>query len=101
METSKIELTPEQKGLLASLSQEMGQPVSTLIDKVLDDLQEQVRAGRTNGTEVRHPAEDAHKPIWAIFADTEGIPEEAWDKVPTDLATQHDHYIYGTPKRLV
>jgi len=22
-----------------------------------------------------------------------------WDALPTDLSEQHDHYIYGTPKR--
>ncbi len=101
MEMREIELTPEQKELLAALSQETGQSVSALIDKVLDDLQEQVRAGRTNGAEVQHPAENAQKPIWEVFADTEDIPEEEWDKLPADLATQHDHYIYDTPKRPV
>ena len=32
----------------------------------------------------------------AIFAD---VPQEAWDELPDDLSYQHDHYIYGTPKR--
>ena len=27
------------------------------------------------------------------------IPPEELDKLPTDGASQHDHYIYGTPKR--
>lgn len=31
----------------------------------------------------------------------EAIPDETWDTLPPDLATQHDHYIYGTPKRPV
>ena len=26
------------------------------------------------------------------------VPEEAWEKVPTDLAKNHDHYLYGTKK---
>ena len=30
---------------------------------------------------------------------TADVPDEEWDKLPTDLAEQHDHYIYGTPKR--
>ena len=25
--------------------------------------------------------------------------DEEWDKLPVDGAEQHDHYIYGTPKR--
>ncbi|MBK8467055.1 MAG: hypothetical protein IPL32_14635 [Chloracidobacterium sp.] len=27
------------------------------------------------------------------------VPDEVWEKLPTDGAEQHDHYIYGTPKR--
>jgi Arc/MetJ-type ribon-helix-helix transcriptional regulator len=42
----------------------------------------------------------AHKPIWEeILELTADVPDEEWDKLPTDLAEQHDHYIYGTPKR--
>jgi hypothetical protein len=42
----------------------------------------------------------AHKPIWEeILELTADVPDEKWDKLPTDLAEQHDHYLYGTPKR--
>ena len=34
--------------------------------------------------------------IMEIVAD---VPDEVWDRVPIDGAEQHDHYIYGTPKR--
>ena len=27
------------------------------------------------------------------------LPPEVLDRLPTDGASQHDHYIYGTPKR--
>ena len=27
------------------------------------------------------------------------VPDEVWEKVPRDMAEQHDHYIYGTEKR--
>lgn len=43
METTGIELTPEQKGMLAALSQETGEPVDALIDKALKELQGRVR----------------------------------------------------------
>ena len=43
----------------------------------------------------------AHKPIWEEIAEISArVPEEAWDDLPTDLSDQHDHYIYGTPKRI-
>jgi hypothetical protein len=27
------------------------------------------------------------------------VPVEMWEKLPIDGAEQHDHYLYGTPKR--
>jgi hypothetical protein len=41
----------------------------------------------------------ARKPVWERIQErTAAIPDEEWDKLPTDLAEQHDHYLYGTPK---
>jgi Arc/MetJ-type ribon-helix-helix transcriptional regulator len=41
-----------------------------------------------------------YKPIWEIAQEiAASIPDEEWAKLPTDGAEQHDHYIYGTPKR--
>jgi Arc/MetJ-type ribon-helix-helix transcriptional regulator len=48
------------------------------------------------------PADAAQddKPIWEeILERCAAIPDEEFDRLPTDLAEQHDHYIYGTPKR--
>ncbi|MEM9541445.1 MAG: hypothetical protein AAGA60_18350 [Cyanobacteria bacterium P01_E01_bin.42] len=40
------------------------------------------------------------RPIWELFEEfAENIPEESLSQLPTDGAEQHDHYIYGTPKR--
>ena len=49
------------------------------------------------------PAENAGenepKPIWEIAAELGAqIPEEEWAKVPSDLSTNLDHYLYGAPK---
>lgn len=27
------------------------------------------------------------------------VPDEVWEQIPDDGSEQHDHYIYGTPKR--
>ena len=46
------------------------------------------------------PAVLADKPIWErILERSAAIPEEEWNKLPVDGAEQHDHYVYGTPKR--
>jgi len=34
-----------------------------------------------------------------ILALAKELPEEVVAQLPTDGASQHDHYIYGTPKR--
>jgi Arc/MetJ-type ribon-helix-helix transcriptional regulator len=40
------------------------------------------------------------KPIWEIADELRGsVADEEWAKLPVDGASQHDHYIYGTPKR--
>jgi len=42
----------------------------------------------------------AEKTFWSaldeIWAE---VPDEELRKLPTDLAAQHDHYIYGLPKK--
>ncbi len=38
--------------------------------------------------------------IWdRILAHSKEIPDEVWEQMPVDGSEQHDHYIYGSPKR--
>jgi hypothetical protein len=38
-------------------------------------------------------------PIWETIVEIgKKIPEEAWAEIPTDLARNLDHYLYGSPK---
>ena len=40
------------------------------------------------------------EPIWErLAALARDVPPEVFDSLPTDGASQHDHYLYGTPKR--
>jgi hypothetical protein len=48
METTHIELTPEQKGLLASMSEETGKPPMELVEEALKGLRNQAPPGRVN-----------------------------------------------------
>lgn len=97
METTLFDLTPEQKRLLQSLSQETGKPVSALLAEALEALQHRLQPERAhrNG-----PTAAGHKPIWEHFEEASlAIPDEELDRLPTDGSYQHNHYIYGTPKR--
>ncbi len=63
---------------------------------------------KTNGKKPRKPAEArsrssrarkarTHTPIWEeILKIARGIPEGDLHKLPTDLAANHDHYLYGS-----
>ena len=68
--------------------------VDELLTKALDALEE-----KSSVPAAPAPAE-AKKPLAArireIWAD---IPDDVRAQLPTDGASQHDHYIYGVPKR--
>jgi ssDNA-specific exonuclease RecJ len=43
-----------------------------------------------------------NRPIWEKIREiAKQVPEEEWDRLPVDGAEQHDHYLYGVPKREV
>ena len=102
MEQTSFELTPEQKGILATLSRETGKPVPALLDEALEALQEHERRAHADHTAstTPPPQSEGPKPIWEQFAEAfDDVPEEELARLPTDLAAQVDHYVYGLPKR--
>lgn len=84
-----------QCGRFASMDEAMTEAASLLVQRL---NQEQAQARPTTAS----PADTAQgdKPIWEVFLEiSASVPDEVWDALPTDLSEQHDHYIYGTPKR--
>ena len=48
----------------------------------------------------RMPVRRKVKPIWEVIDEIMAkVPDEELAKLPRDGAAEHDHYIYGTPKR--
>jgi hypothetical protein len=40
------------------------------------------------------------RPFWKTFTlETEALPDDVLDRLPRDGASEHDHYLYGSPKR--
>ena len=73
----KIQALPDKKQ----------QEVLALVDEMLKQQQEPL------------PRETV-RPIWEIITELSAqIPLEEWEKLPADGAEQHDHYLYGSPKR--
>ncbi len=80
-------------GHFASLDAAMTKAAALLLQQI-----EQEQAVVPAASQV--PAAPAHKPIWEVFQELSAdVPDEVWDSLPPDLSEQHDHYIYGTPKR--
>ncbi len=49
-----------------------------------------------NGEEITKPKQKIWEKIDEIM---QSVPEEAWEGMPTDGSLNHDHYLYGAPKR--
>jgi hypothetical protein len=60
------------------------------------DKQQQVLAF----TEELARIESPRKTMWQVMQDCiKDIPPEAFDDLPTDGGVNHDHYLYGAPKK--
>ena len=110
MDANAFELTPEQKDLLVALAAETGKPIPALLAEALAGLQDHVHprpcapATARNGDPMPPPmdqeAPPRHKHLGDIAADLlHDVPDDDFAQLPVDGAEQHDHYIYGTPKR--
>ena len=110
MDTHAFDLTPAQKDLLVTLAEETGKPIPVLLAEALAGLQNQVHArprapaparnGDPTTPPADHEASPRRKPLGDIAADLlHDVPDDDFAQLPVDGAEQHDHYIYGTPKR--
>lgn len=42
------------------------------------------------------------RPIWEVLVEMSAeIPDEMWAELPSDGSVNHDHYLYGAPKKKV
>ena len=108
MEITLFDLTPAQQALLTALARETGKPIPVLLTEALEGLQERVRPGCIHGDvhdssrehDSTAPSIEVRRPLWEQCIEAfKDVPEEEREHVPVDGAAQHDHYIYGIPKR--
>lgn len=72
--------------------------VSLSIDKVGGNSPGLVEEGETFFDIIKLP--DDERPVWERIATlAAALPEEVIAALPIDGASEHDHYIYGLPKR--
>ena len=88
--TLTLELPDKKEAALKARAQARGVSAEEYASQVLDhDLEEEDR-----------PAAAPHRHISEVIRDRmRGVPAEVWAQLPTDGASEHDHYIYGLPKR--
>jgi hypothetical protein len=74
----------------------------TRMQQLRDELDHELASTEASqqGAAPPFPAAPRRKRIWEVAEDIRrSVLAEEWDKLPKDGADQHDHYIYGTPKR--
>lgn len=70
------------------LPAEQQSQVLEFVKRLADDSQTEV-TGANEG-----------RPIWEVIAEISSqVPDEEWDKLPADGSLNHDHYLYGAPKK--
>ncbi len=59
-------------------------------EEILEFIEEKISAADKKET----------RPIWEVITEISSeVPEEEWAKLPSDGSLNHDHYLYGSPKK--
>jgi hypothetical protein len=84
--TLTLELADRNEAALKTKAQAHGLSAEQYVQQIVDrDLEETGRDSRS---------------VWDIFAESrKRVPAEEFAKLPRDGADEHDHYLYGHPKR--
>jgi hypothetical protein len=89
---------------LEQLAKGTGQDVDALVCEAIEQrlAREEQHTKHSDIPPDTGSLEETGTPIWELFEEASlAIPDEEVDRLPTDGSLQHDHYIYGTPKRPV
>jgi hypothetical protein len=90
--TITLPLSPTEEARLIAAAQAKGVSADALIREALDKI-------LTDRSPQELQLES--RPIWELIEDNmKDVPPEEFAKLPDDGASQHDHYLYGHPKRV-
>ena len=79
------------------LIQEIEQSPEPFLEEFLDFI---LFAKSRRHNEFYSEVSEPYKPIWEIAAElVRDIPPDVLEKLPNDSAENHDHYLYGSPKK--
>jgi hypothetical protein len=92
----KLELTPEVEAGLLAQAQESGMSLEAFIEQVLREKSREAVPPSGNG----NSSPETSEPFWESFTrEIHALPDEVFDRLQEDGASQVDHYIYGLPRR--
>jgi hypothetical protein len=60
---------------------------------------DQPDVGAKNEEEVPHAGRGLSSILEIVSTATKEVPDSVWERLPTDLAQNVDHYLYGTKKK--
>lgn len=84
--TLTVELPDRKEAALKARADARGMSAEQYVQQIVDrDLEETDSDSRS---------------VWELFAESrKRVPPEEFAKLPKDGADEHDHYLYGHPKR--
>jgi len=91
--TLTINISAEKEAAYQALALAQGLSVEQLLTRLVDE------SAPVSPSETQ---DEDDRPVSAMFGEIwADMPDDVRAKLPSDGADQHDHYIYGTPKRTV
>lgn len=79
-----------QTDVTQTISDKIKQLAPEQQQEVLEFVEQKISASEKKDT----------RPIWEVIAEISSeIPDEEWEKLPSDGSVNHDHYLYGAPKK--
>jgi hypothetical protein len=91
--TITLPLQPQEEARLIAIAQAKGLSTDALVREALDKIlfETPERLAEPSGES---------RPIWEVMLDNmKDVPPEEFAKLPKDGASEHDHCLYGHPKR--
>lgn len=84
--TLTLELPDRKEAALKAKAQAHGVSAEQYVQQILDrDLDEEERDS---------------EPFWKGFTrQMQAVPDDVFEHLPADGASEHDHYLYGSPKK--
>jgi hypothetical protein len=91
--TITLPLQPQEEARLVAIAHAKGVSTDTLVREALDKI-------LADAPELPVEAKVDSPPIWEVILDNmKDVPPEEFARLPKDGASEHDHYLYGHPKR--